>query len=211
MNQADRESKRPTVWRGCMMAFVVAVVSVCFLLGIVRPRLIERAKVANEMRLAQDRQEWIDWVKAGRTMVNVDDVRLISALANDEECVNRVEGLCFWTSTVITQKEAKDVSKFKNLKYLGFYCCPGDSADSVLAHAHNLPIEELFFELTDLSNEKMRDLASYPKLTKVHFEQGMAADKIAILEQLPQTIDVKLPHSTAIPNDSTMSDESNAN
>lgn len=136
------------------------------------------------------REQSFNDVKNGDSHVLVTVPGLLPMLANDVDCVANLEIINF--SNEITPEDAEHVARLINVKQLSFYDARG--ADYVLEHAHNLPIEELFFEVSGVSDESLRSLLDFPKLKKVQFEQMMSPDEIAILKQLRPEIEVEYPH-----------------
>jgi hypothetical protein len=153
--------------------------------------LLEQSRLNIERRRAQWRQKWFDDVKNGDTQAMVMDSELLPMLANDPECVANLESLYF-SCVTIAPEDAKHVARLTNVKDIGFYDTSG--ADVILDHAGGLPIESLFFECSPVSHDSLRALSEFSKLQKVHFEQGMSPDEIAILKELRPEIVVEIPY-----------------
>lgn len=153
--------------------------------------LRRQARLNLERQRAEWRQKCFDDVKNGDTQAMVMDSLLLPMLAQDPECVANVRSLYF-SMVNIDSTVAQNVASLTNVEDIGFYDTSG--ADIVLRHARRLPIESLFFEVSHVSHDSLRALSEFPKLKKVHFEQVMAPDEIAILKALPSGIVVEVPY-----------------
>ena len=121
-----------------------------------------------ELRRYEHRDDQIAKVLAGDRSVNIDDTELVSLLAANPACVEAIDDM-FFANVTINEKCARDVATFHQLRKLGFYSCRG--AERIIEACGELPVEDLFFETTPLSDEVIMLLAEFKSLRRVHFEQ----------------------------------------
>ena len=171
----------------CLTCAIVMVIVVLFATRHIR----EKSRLTFESEQAQRRQDAFEKVKHGDHIVHVDDSRLLQLLANDPECVKNLTELVFFAADVPAE-DARHVARLTNVRSIGFY--DTDGADYVLQHARGLPVEELGFETTRISDDSLRNLSEFTRLKRVHFEQVMDRDAIAILDTLPPEVAVRIPY-----------------
>lgn len=107
---------------------------------------------------------------------------VIPAIAEDEECCEKVQSLyvSLWDLDFDPHFDYSPIQKLKNLREIYFYCT---YSEEVLKAAEGMEsIEELGFELSGPSVEGIDLLASFPNLKKVTFEQVMSREEIDKLE-----------------------------
>lgn len=190
MDNSDFSSKSTTSSRNCLTCLTILILfAVALPIGI--SYLRKQARLNLERQRADWRQKVFDDVKKGGTQATVMDSLLLPMLAKSPECVANVRSLSF-SMVTIDPDDAENVASLTNVTDIGFYDTSG--ADVVLNHASSLPIESLFFEVSRVSHDSLRALSEFPKLKKVHFEQVMDPDEIAILKALPSGIAVEIPY-----------------
>jgi len=190
MAETNSIAKSNLLSRNCLIFLVILIlVAIALPLGI--SYLREQSRLELERLRAEWRQKWFDHVKKGHTQATVMDSLLLPMLANDPECVAKVQSLYF-SMVNVDPEDAKNVARLTNVQDIGFYDTSG--ADVVLKHARGLPISSLFFEGSHLSHDSLRALSEFPKLKKVHFEHVMPLDEVAILKALPSRIFVEIPY-----------------
>lgn len=190
MDEPDSSSKSSTSSRNCLTCLTILILFAIILpIGILYLR--EQARLNLERQRSEWRRKWRDDVKNGNTQATVMDSLLLPMLAKDPECVANVRSLYF-SMVNIAPEDAENVASLTNVKDIGFYDTSG--ADIVLKHARDLPIESLFIEGSHVSHDSLRALSEFPMLKKVHFDQVMDPDEIAILKALPSGISVEVPY-----------------
>ena len=186
-NPPDSASRPLRQGLGC--ATIAALICGAVLLATRYAR--EQSRLAFEREQAQRRQEAFEKVRSGDHNIFVDDAELLQMLANDAECVKNLTEVVFFMAD-LTPEYAEHIARLTNVRSIGFY--DTDGADYILQHAGELPIEELSFETTPLSDDSLRNLSKFSKLREVHFEQVLDRDAIAILETLRPEVAVRIPY-----------------
>lgn len=146
-----------------------------------------------ELRRNEHRRDQLAKVVAGDRSVNIYDTELVSLLAANPTCVAAVDDI-FFANVTINEKCAREIATFHQLRKLGFCSCRG--AERVIAACGELPLEELFFETTPLSDEGIILLAGFKSLRRVHFEQVVDSPQFALLKALPSSTIVETPFLT---------------
>ncbi len=175
--------------RGCLIGLLVAI-GITSLIWCGIQYVNQQSDLALERHRAERRQREFQKIKNGNSHAHIMDARLLTLLAEDRDCLNNIEELHFDMVT-ITPVDAEYVAKFTNVRSLGFYDSHG--ADHVLKHSHSLPIEEMYFEMTRLSEESLKSLKDFTRLKEVRFEHVMYPNEVKILKSLPLQITVRIP------------------
>ena len=173
---------------GCLFLLGSAVAFALFsLYADYHVRIAVRAEL--ERLLQEDREKQLAEVRAGYSVVNIDDAKMMQMLADDPACRENVTNICL-TMTDLGDPQFRRVREFPNLKELSFYCCR--NADNIMAAARDLSaIESLFFEGTSVSDETLRSFAESPNLKKLHFEQVMPDATIDELKRLFPDVEIE--------------------
>ena len=191
MNYLNRQIRRPAPGvKGCVIAIIVAVFIVGALIVLayfaIQRRDAEFARQRQERRLRA-----VEAVRAGRTLVSVNDGELLALLADDAECVKTVKFIYFSMADLSDPRFGR-LNEFPNLKEVGFYDC--SNADAVLTVAKKMnSVESLFFEVTAISDSSLEAIAEFPNLEKVHFEQVVPDETIKRLNSLLPNVNVETP------------------
>jgi hypothetical protein len=130
--------------------------------------------------------------KAGRAQVTIDDAETLEMLARDPQCVANVTSVIFVMADLNDARFGR-LKDLRNVTEVGFYEC--ENVDNVLSVASEMgTVEELYFEVTRLSDESIQTLTKFPKLKKVRFEQVVADDTIDDLNKLLPNVDIETPY-----------------
>ena len=184
-------SARPKRQHGCVGCLTISL-GVAIVLPVGMLYLRHQSRLGAEQRRADLRQKWFHDVKNGSHLVSVLDSRLLPMLASDADCVAVLDQLSF-AMVDVAPEDAEHIAQLINVRHISFYDTRG--ADYVLLHARGLAIETLSFDKTRLSDDSLRGLAGFPRLTKVRF--GYAdAHALAILRGLPPGITVETQDSS---------------
>ena len=127
----------------------------------------ERARLSHERSMKEFRESTFQAVKQGRSAAYIMDSKLLPMLAEDADCRSIVTRLDFFSMT-IDPSDAVFVRELSNVTSMTFYCTRG--TEELLIAAEKLPITELYFELTDLSDESFMILKRFPQLKQVRIE-----------------------------------------
>ena len=145
---------------------------------------------ALELRRNEYRVDQLSKVLAGDHSVNIYDTELVSLLAANPICVETVHNM-FFANVTIDEKCAQQVATFHRLRKLGFCSCR--DAERVIRSCVELPVEELFFETTPVSDEVIMLLPEFKSLRRVHFEQVVDSQQSTLLKALPSSTIVETP------------------
>jgi hypothetical protein len=82
------------------------------------------------------------------------------------------------------------------VKRIVFYSCGG--ADDLLHAMKGMPsVEDLYFEVSGLSDDGVRVLGTFPNLKKVHFEQVIDREREKLLRDTLPGVEVEIPYPEA--------------
>jgi hypothetical protein len=168
--------------RGCLLAALVLVVLLVG--GGVALYLKARdSRRRFEEHQAAHRQEEFDKVKAGddgRGIFVFLEPKLTEMLASDPDCIANLKVLHL-VSVDTSGPESAAAAKLVNVREVGFY---GGNADPILAAMKGSPaLEAVNFEVSGLSDEGVRTLATFPNLKKVLFQQIVAPEREVMLRK----------------------------
>ncbi len=185
-NTVDQQKSRNL---GCLYAAIVLISFFACSVLVVRHDQ-QQIQHSREIRRANHRAEVVSEVMAGDSSVVIDDLELLRLLAQNPRCTSTIERITF-TMMTFDSEVAKFAGQFKKLRNLGFYDCHG--ADCVIVACSELPVEELFFETTAVSDDQLASLQNFKSLRKVRFEQIVDSRQAEILQQLPSTVTIEIP------------------
>jgi hypothetical protein len=154
---------------GCLIAVLVAV-AVIVAVGAMIASARKSSRLAFERKKVAWATERFEKVKAGddgsHTSVFLDPL-LIEMLANDAECVANLTTLNL-SSVDLNGPQTDAAEKLVNVKKVVFYDC--DGAGRLLTALSGLEsIKELSFDTTQLTDDDVPLLATFPNLRRVHF------------------------------------------
>lgn len=181
------EKKSRTI--GCLY---VAIVLIVFFSGIVFVLRYEQqqSQRSRAIRRTNHRADVVSRVVAGDSSVVIDDLELLRLLAQNPKTTLKIERVVL-TMLTINPRDALCAGHFKNLRHLEFYDCHG--ADYFLEACSDLPVEELYFEATVVSDAQIASLSNFQSLKNVRFEQVVDAKVAAALRLLPSSVEVEIP------------------
>ncbi len=160
MNTEPKQERKSNSLRsllGCLGVIVILGFGIPWGLNFVR----EQSRLSLERFKKELRQRTFDDVKQGDTSASIMDSKLLPMLAEDTDCRSIVTRLDF-SSTTIDPSEAVFVGELSNVTSMTFYCTRG--TEDLLTAAEKLPITELYFELTDLSDDSFMVLKRFPPI-----------------------------------------------
>jgi hypothetical protein len=109
-------------------------------------------------------------------------------LADDPDCVRNVTSLRFSMSD-LSDFRFKRTRDFHQLRGIIFYDCR--NTDNVLEAISGMPtIITVYFEVSDVTEEGIRLLATLPNLKEVEFEQVMPPGEIGLLRKLLPNVEL---------------------
>jgi hypothetical protein len=189
--ESQSVSRRTPATSGCFILVSIAAVA----LGVASSEIYYSGSVhkAEFVRRQQERRlEAVADVKAGRSQVLIYDVEMIEMLADDPQCIANVTSVVFVMADLSDAKFYR-LKELRNVEEIGFYDCR--NADNVLSVAKEMDsVQELFFEVTKISEQSIQSLAGFPNLKKVHFEQIVPDETIAKLNTLLPNANVETPY-----------------
>lgn len=172
---------------GCcyMLLFVVAVLSI-LVYGCYRSEIERMADL--DQRTDKMRQELFEKVKHGNSTPWVLDAELLSMLADDPDCVRNVTSLQFSMSD-LSDSRFRRTREFHQLRGINFYDCR--NTDNVLEAVNGMPtIITVYFEVSVVTEDGIRLLATLPNLKKVQFEQIMPPSEVGLLRKLLPNVEL---------------------
>jgi hypothetical protein len=150
-----------------------------------------------DRRQAVRRSESVEKVRAGDdgSGITIFDPLLLEMLASDTDCVANLTTLCF-SMADLSSREVASAGKLVNVKKIVFYSCHG--ADDVLTAMQGLPsVEELYFEVSGISDDGVRRLAAFPNLRNVRFEQVIDEQREDLLRETLPGVVIEIPYPEA--------------
>lgn len=132
-----------------------------------------------------------DQVKNGGHVASVTDDQLLPLLACDSDCVANVRALDF-DMVEVRPASAIYVSRLVHVRSMVFYHMRG--ADHVLEHSGGLPIEQLSFYSTPLSQKSLHIVVGRPTLKTLYIGHMLQPDEMAILQGLRPEVGVEAPN-----------------
>lgn len=169
----------------CMLLFAVALLSI-LIYGCYRS---ENERMADlDQRTDEMRQRLFEEVKRGNRTPWVLDAELLVMCADDPECVSNVTSLQFSMSD-LSDSRFRRTRDFHQLRGINFYDCR--NTDNVLEAVNGMPtIITVYFEVSVVTEDGIRLLATLPNLKKVQFEQIMPPSEVGLLRKLLPNVEI---------------------
>lgn len=153
--------------------------------------LLYAARVSERENLRQAaarRSSELSALKEGRsdeTMIY--DAETLAMIVDDPAAAERAASLVFSSVDFADERFAR-VGELANLKNVGVYSCR--NADRLIDYLHGMAsIERMWIEVSPLSDDGVRLLATLPRLKHIHFEQVMTSEEVRRLERaLPRAV-----------------------
>lgn len=190
MNDEPKQERKSTPLRGLFGCLgVIAILGCGLVWGVNYVR--EQARLSHERSMKEFRERTFRAVKQGRSAASIMDSKLLPMLAQDADCRSIVTRLDFF-STTIDPSDTAFVGELSNVTSMSFYCTSGTK--ELLIAAEKLPITELYFEFTDLSDESFLILKRFPQLKQVRIEHIVKDWWIESLRSELPNVNVEAPY-----------------
>ncbi|HEX6962289.1 MAG TPA: hypothetical protein VF175_10510 [Lacipirellula sp.] len=194
MNKTNA-SPRGASSAGCL-AMTMLMVLIIAGAAILIAQHLKRERQAFERRQAERRAELVEDVKSGAdgSRLTITDAETLVALASDPDCVANLKTLTL--GMVDLSGDVAAASKLINVERITLYDCQG--ADNLLAAMKGSPVvEQIHVEVSRLSDEGVRLLATFPNLKKVRIEQVVNKARAELLRSTLPGVKVEIPFPEA--------------